>query len=156
MRRLIFALFLMVTLFALMTFVVSNSGAETFGLPVALKFIVPPFIDWSASPIPLGYIIMGAFCLGMVVTPFFEALPSFYKSLELRAKNKRIRQLERELGLVRGMLESDKTNTVPPAAPAAAAASSTAATATRSAAPAEDSATTTTPKPENSNSPLVP
>ena len=34
-----------------------------------------------------------------------EALPSFFKTLEIRSKNKKIRQLERELSVVRGLQE---------------------------------------------------
>jgi hypothetical protein len=46
----------------------------------------------------------------MVAIAIIEALPSLYKTLEIRSKNKRIRQLERELSTVRNLAEKVEAN----------------------------------------------
>ena len=45
----------------------------------------------------------------MIMIALLEALPSFFKTLEIRSKNRKIRQLERELVVVRQL--SDKPDT---------------------------------------------
>lgn len=109
MRRLIFAVVLALFLFGLVVFVLSNHNPATFGYDMVFRFHIPYLLDRATKPIPLGYVVMIVFCVGMITTPFLEALPSLYKSLELRAKNKRIRQLERELTLVREMMDAERT-----------------------------------------------
>lgn len=108
MRRLMFSLVLALFLLVLVVFVLSNRDDTTFGYEMVFKFNVPYLFYSFTKPIPVGYTLLVAFCLGMVTTPFLEALPSLYKSLELRAKNKRIRQLERELVLVRDMINTER------------------------------------------------
>lgn len=108
MRRLLFALLLTVFFLALVLFILSNRDDATLGYEMIFKFNVPYLFSSYTKPIPVGFVLMIGFCLGMVTTPFLEALPSLYKSLELRAKNKRIRQLERELTLVREMMSAEK------------------------------------------------
>lgn len=112
MRRLIFAIVLALFLLVLVVFVLSNSDMATFGYPMVFKFNVPflPFAS-ETKPVQVGYVMLIAFCVGMITTPFLEALPSLYKTLELRAKNKRIRQLERELTLVREMMTTEHVRT---------------------------------------------
>ena len=56
----------------------------------------------------MGFVILLSFCSGMIAIAVLEALPSFFKTLELRSKNKKIRQLERELAVVRQL--SEKSN----------------------------------------------
>ncbi|MBI2342989.1 MAG: LapA family protein [Deltaproteobacteria bacterium] len=108
MRRLLFALLLALFFLVLVIFVLSNRDDTTFGYEMIFQFHVPHLFSRHTKPIPVGFVLMIAFCLGMVTTPFLEALPNLYKSLELRAKNKRIRQLERELTMVREMVVSEK------------------------------------------------
>lgn len=111
MRRLLFAVLLALFFLVLVVFVLSNRDDTTFGYEMVFKFHIPYLFASFTKPIPVGFILMIAFCCGMVTTPFLEALPNLYKSLELRAKNKRIRQLERELTLVREMMVSDREGT---------------------------------------------
>lgn len=108
MRRLMFALVLALFLLVLVVFVLSNRDDATFGYDMIFKFNVPYLFYSYTKPVPVGYVLLISFCLGMITTPFLEALPSLYKSMELRAKNKRIRQLERELILVRDMIETER------------------------------------------------
>lgn len=101
MKRLIFAGIMAILFFVLTNFVYCNLGAEAFGHEVVFRFSIPYFATFQSSPIPLGFMLLIAFSAGMVAIALLEALPSFYKSLELRSKNKKIRQLERELSVAR-------------------------------------------------------
>lgn len=94
-----------VLFFALLNFIYCNLDQNTFSYQVQFKFLVPHLLALQSVPIPLGFCLLIAFCSGMVAIALLEALPSFFKTLELRAKSKKIRQLERELEAVRGMAE---------------------------------------------------
>ena len=105
MKRLVFAVIMALIFFALLNFVYCNLDAATFGYKVVFKFTVPHLLAVQSVPIPLGFVLLVSFCLGMVMIALLEALPSFFKTLEIRAKNKKIRQLERELSVVRQLSE---------------------------------------------------
>lgn len=115
MKRLIFALVMAIFFFVLLNFIYGNIDDATFGYEVVFKFSVPYVLALVSKPIPMGFVMLFAFCAGMVTIALLEALPSLYKTLEIRAKNKRIRQLERELSVVRQM--SEKQRTASPASP---------------------------------------
>ncbi len=91
--------------FALLNFVYCNLDEATFSYNMVFKFNVPYLFSVRSVPIPLGFVLLLTFCLGMITIAFAEALPGLFKALELRAKNKKIRQLERELTLVRLMMD---------------------------------------------------
>lgn len=114
MKRILFSVFLALFFFVLLDFVYFNLDAATFGYQVSFKFSIPHVLDLVSAPLPMGFILLLAFCSGMIVVSLLEALPSFYKSLELYSKNKKIRQLERELQLARQMVEEKKETGVPP------------------------------------------
>ncbi len=101
MKRLIFAVIMAAIFFVLLNFIYCNLNDAAFGYKVVFNFSIPGLFTFRSIPIALGFIILMAFCAGMVAIALLEALPSFYKSLELRSKNKKIRQLERELAVVR-------------------------------------------------------
>jgi uncharacterized integral membrane protein len=101
MRRFIFAVVMAVLFFILLNFIYCNLDTAAFGYQVVFKFTIPYIIALQSSPLPLGFVILVAFSTGMVAISLLEALPSFFKTLEIRAKNKKIRQLERELSAVR-------------------------------------------------------
>ena len=105
MKRLIFAVVMAFLFFVLLNFIYCNLDAATFGYDVVFKFSVPYLFALQSFPIPLGFVILISFCTGMVAIALLEALPSFFKTLEIRSKNKKIRQLERELAVVRQMSE---------------------------------------------------
>lgn len=114
MKRILFSVFLALFFFVLLDFVYYNLDAATFGYQVSFKFSIPHVVDLVSAPLPMGFVLLLAFCSGMIVVSLLEALPSFYKSLELYSKNKKIRQLERELQMARQMVEERKTTEVPP------------------------------------------
>ena len=122
MKRLIFALVMAFFFFVLLNFIYCNLDAETLGYTIVFKFSVPYLISLQSKPIPLGFVMLFAFCVGMVAIALFEALPSMYKTLEIRSKNKRIRQLERELSVVRQL--SRQEGEVSPSSPSSSGVSS--------------------------------
>lgn len=101
MKRLVFAVVMALLFFLLLNFIYCNLDAQTFGYSVNFKFTVPYLFAFQSMPIPMGFCLLIAFCGGMVAIALIEALPSFFKTLEIRSKNKKIRQLERELSIVR-------------------------------------------------------
>lgn len=115
MKRLIFAVIMSLLFLFLLNFIYCNLDATTFGYKVVFKFYIPRLLTLESSPIPLGFVLIAAFCSGMIAIALLEALPSFFKTLEIRAKNKRIRQLERELSVVRQI--SERNNDANPSPP---------------------------------------
>lgn len=105
MKRLIFAVIMAILFFLLLNFIYCNLDAATFGYNVVFKFSVPHLFAVKSVPIPMGFVLLASFCVGMVAIALLEALPSLFKTLEIRAKNKRIRQLEREIAVVRQISE---------------------------------------------------
>lgn len=114
MKRILFSVILALFFFVLLDFVYFNLDATTFGYQVSFKFTIPHVVELVSAPLPMGFVLLLAFCSGMIVVSLLEALPSFYKSLELYSKNKKIRQLERELHLARQVIEETKVSEVPP------------------------------------------
>lgn len=114
MKRILFSVTLALFFFVLLDFVYFNLDAATFGYQVSFKFSIPHVVDLVSAPLPMGFVLLLAFCSGMIVVSLLEALPSFYKTLELYSKNKKIRQLERELQMARQMVEENKITEVPP------------------------------------------
>lgn len=115
MKRLVFTVILALIFFSLLNFVYCNLDETAFAYPVVFKFFVPGIwpSGFKTVPLPLGFILLIVFCLGMIFIALVEAIPSFYKSLELRAKNKKIRELERELNVSRHMAGVEKKESNP-------------------------------------------
>ncbi len=101
MKRLLFAVVMALLFFALLNFIYCNLDDAAFGAKVVFKFSIPYAFALQSQPLPLGFILLASFVAGMVAIALLEALPSFFKTMEIRAKNKKIRQLERELTAMR-------------------------------------------------------
>ncbi len=113
MRRLLFAVTMAVLFFMLLNFIYCNLDAATFGYRIVFKFNIPYILAFRSVPIPLGFVFLIIFSAGMIAIALLEALPSLFKTLEIRAKNKRIRQLERELSVVRKVSEKKEQEPSP-------------------------------------------
>ena len=105
MRKLTFAVIMAIFFFILLNFIYCNLDNATFGYSVAFKFNIPYLLALKSVPIPLGFVMLLSFCAGMIAIAILDALPSLFKTLEIRSKNKKIRQLERELSVVRQISE---------------------------------------------------
>ena len=101
MKRLVFAIIMAFLFFVLLNFIYCNLDDTTFGYAVSFKFNIPYILSLKSVPIPMGFVVLIAFSVGMVTIAILETLPSLYKTIELRSKNKKIRQLEREIAVVR-------------------------------------------------------
>ncbi len=110
MKRFVFAVVMALLFFTLLNFVYCNLDQTTFTYPVVFKFWIPVIMPngLKSVPLPLGFILLMTFCLGMIAIALVEALPSLYKTLELRSRNKKIRELERELTVARQLAGVDK------------------------------------------------
>lgn len=111
MKRLFFALTMAVFFFVLLNFIYCNLGETAFGYEVSFMFTIPHVVSFKSVSIPMGFVVLIAFCAGMLAIAVLEALPSFFKTLEIRSKNKKIRQLERELTVVRQLSEKETSGT---------------------------------------------
>ncbi len=109
MKKLFFAFLMAAIVFSVLNFVYCNLDATTFGYSLSFKFRIPYVIALRSVPLPLGFILLIVFSLGMVAIAVLEAIPSLYKTLELRTKNKKIRELERELTVARQVGGVEKT-----------------------------------------------
>lgn len=110
MKRLIFAIVMALLVFSILNFVYCNLDDKTFAYPVIFKFSIPLLMPngFQTIPLPLGFILLVVFCSGMIFIALLETLPSIYKSLELRSRNKKIRELERELKVARDLSGVEK------------------------------------------------
>jgi len=117
MKRLVYAVIMAFLFFVLLNFIYCNLDEVTFGYNLVFKFDIPYLMALQSVPIPLGFVLLFSFCAGMVAIALLEALPSMFKTFEIRAKNKRIRELERELSAIRQMEE--RSQSVNPSNPSA-------------------------------------
>ncbi|MFH1830982.1 MAG: LapA family protein [Pseudomonadota bacterium] len=108
MKKLIFACVMAFLFFVLLNFIYCNLDSTVFGYRIVFKFNIPYMMALKSVPLPMGFVLLMAFSAGMVAIALLEALPSFFKTLEIRSKNKKIRQLERELMVVRQL--SDRSD----------------------------------------------
>lgn len=108
MKKLIFALTMALIVFIVLNFVYCNLDAATFGYQISFKFKIPYVVGFQTVPLPLGFVLLITFSFGMIAIALLEAIPSLYKTLELRAKNKKIQELERELTVARQLAGMEK------------------------------------------------
>lgn len=101
MRKILFAVFLSFMIFVILNFLYSNLNEGAFNYPMSFRFYIPPDYQLKSAPIPLGFIVISAFCLGMVFLAVLQAIPSIFKTIAIRAKDRRIRELEQELEATR-------------------------------------------------------
>ena len=110
MKRILGALVVAALVFAMLNFIYSNLSTEAFSYPLVFKFKIPPLWSFDIGPFPLGFIIIVAFCLGILFTALAQAVPAIIVKLAVRKRERRIRELEEELGRVREqpVLSSDQ------------------------------------------------
>ena len=87
-------------------FLIYNS--QTISAPLRFQFTIPSVISLESAPIPLGFLILAAFCLGMIFAAFMGAISVYYRSRELKAKNRTIRELEREIEELRALYAAQR------------------------------------------------
>ena len=101
MRKILFALFLSLLVFIILNFLYCNLDPQTFNYPMQFQFTVPYLVNIRSVPIPLGFILITAFCLGIVFLALLQAIPALVKSIAVRSRDRKIRELEKELEEIR-------------------------------------------------------
>ncbi len=101
MKKIVISLLIAFVAFVILNFFYSNIGGPSFNYPVAFRFSIPYLPALESSPVPLGFLIIVAFCLGMVFLPILQLVPALFKNAAIRSREKKIRELERELEDVR-------------------------------------------------------
>lgn len=96
MKKILVSLLLAALTFLILNFLYSNLRGS-FNTPVIFEFSIPYLLTLQSTPIPLGFILIVAFCFGMFFLPLLQLLWSLVRSTEVRLKNKRIRELEQKL-----------------------------------------------------------
>lgn len=97
MRKVFSALFLSVFIFAILNFLYWNLNDEVFNYPMSFRFNIPHVYSIQSVPVPLGFVVITAFCLGIVFLALLQAIPALFKTIALRSRDRKIRELEKEL-----------------------------------------------------------
>jgi hypothetical protein len=113
MRKILFALFLSFLIFVILNFLYSNLDQETFNYQMQFEFRIPYLVTIKSIPMPLGFILITSFCLGIVFLAVLQALPSLFRGLAVRSRDRRIRALELEIEEMR-RVEGPVTSEVGP------------------------------------------
>ncbi len=111
--KIILAAFL---IFIVFNFLLTNFGPEALGYKIKFQFHIPPFLYLESTALPVGILVLISFCLGMIFAAFMGAVSLFYRSKEIKAKNRTIRELEKEIEELRSLYvnEQDKSPTSQP------------------------------------------
>ncbi len=110
--RFIKVLFAAVIIFVIGNFLISNLDNTTLGYPLHFQFKIPPFWIFESVGFPVGFLILAAFCLGMIFAAFIGAVSVFYRSREIKSKNRTIRELEREIEEMRSLYSAQRREQV--------------------------------------------
>ena len=102
MKKILYASLMALILFTLFNFFYSNMGGEAFNYPLSFNFNVPYLLNLRTFPIPVGFLLISSFCLGMVFLPLLQLIPVLFRTLQIRERDKKIRELEKELEGYRG------------------------------------------------------
>lgn len=102
-------LILTVFVFALLNLIRSNMT-----LNVSLTFDLPYVHAWETLPLPLNYLLLIAFCIGILFASFLGAL----KVGNIRAKNREIKELKKTLEITnrQSLYSSSPKDSLPPLA----------------------------------------
>lgn len=97
MKKVFYAAIIALFCFIVLNSIYSNVGSADFNYPISFRFSVPYLFSLTSLSVPAGFVILTSFCLGMVFLPVLQLIPSIFRNVEIRAKEKRIRELESEL-----------------------------------------------------------
>ena len=106
MRKLISALFLSVFIFMILNFLYCNLNDEVFNYPMTFRFTVPYLFSLKSVPVPLGFVVITAFSLGVLFLALLQAIPALFKTIALRSRDRKIKELEKELEGIKSGPES--------------------------------------------------
>lgn len=115
MRKILFALFLAIFIFIILNFLYWNLNDEVFNYPMTFRFEIPHIVTLKSVPVPLGFVVITSFCLGILFLSLLQAIPALFKTIALRSRDRRIKELEKELEETRKMTPGESgTSEQPP------------------------------------------
>lgn len=97
MRKVFSALFLSILLFIILNFLYCNLNDQAFNYPMTFRFSIPHLFELRSVPVQLGFVVITAFCLGIFFLAILQAIPAVFKSIAVRSRNRKIRELEKEI-----------------------------------------------------------
>jgi len=101
MRKVFSALFLSIFIFIILNFLYANLNDQAFNYPMTFRFSIPHLFEMRSVPVQLGFVVITAFCLGIVFLALLQAVPAVFKTIAVRSRDRKIRELEKELEEVR-------------------------------------------------------
>ena len=97
MKKVLSALLLALFIFGILNFLYCNLNEEVFNYPMSFRFVIPHLLSLKSVPVPLGFVVITAFSLGILFLALLQAIPALFKSIALRSRDRKIRELEKEL-----------------------------------------------------------
>jgi lipopolysaccharide assembly LapA-like protein len=95
-------------IFVVFNFLLTNLGPQALGYRINFQFNVPPILYLESASFPVGILLLIAFCLGMIFAAFMGAISVFHRSRELKAKNRTIHELEKEIEELRAIYSAQR------------------------------------------------
>lgn len=95
-------------------FALLNLLRSNMALNVSLTFEVPYLHTWETLPLPLNYLLLIAFCVGILFAGFLGAL----KAGSIKARNREIKELKKTLEIAnrQSIYSSSPKESLPPLA----------------------------------------
>jgi len=84
-------------LFALVNFLYWNLHSNALGYAVAFQFNIPPYLFLTSEPFPIGFLLICAFFLGMILASALGFYRFLGRKVAIRRRDKRIKALEKQL-----------------------------------------------------------
>ncbi len=97
MRKIFSAFFLSLFIFGILNFLYCNLNEQSFNYPMSFRFTIPYVLDFHSPVIPLGFVVISSFCLGILFLAVLQALPFLVRTIAIRSRDRRIKELEKEL-----------------------------------------------------------
>ena len=97
MKKILSALFLSIVIFVILNFLYCNLNDAVFNYPMSFRFTIPRIYNGTSVPVPLGFVVITAFCLGILFLALLQAVPAIFKTIAVRSRDRKIRELEKEL-----------------------------------------------------------
>lgn len=108
MKKILNAIFLALVLFIILNFLYSNMTAESLGYPMVFRFKIPGLFTLRSVEMPLGFVLIVSFSLGLLFLAFLQAIPAMFRDRDSKRQQKRIKELEKEVHLMAECAEAKK------------------------------------------------
>jgi len=97
MRKVLSALVLAIFIFVILNFLYCNLNDAVFNYPMSFRFSIPHILALTSMPVTLGFVVITSFCLGILFLALLQAIPALFKTIAVRSRDRKIRELEKEL-----------------------------------------------------------